>query len=112
MQPLHWMILGVLVIVLVIVVAYLLYKSGFRLTELKLKWGIGEASMKREPGDKHTPAAEAEKPPPAGRFSISARDGGVVENAHIKAPADAPAEVTQEAEGKGSKVKNSRIELE
>ncbi|GIK56893.1 MAG: hypothetical protein HND44_05975 [Chloroflexi bacterium] len=112
MQPLSWIILGILIVVLVLLVAYLFYKSGFRLTELKLKWGIGEASMKREPGDKKAPAVTAEKLPGPGHFSQQTSDGGVVEGSHIKAPANAPVEVTQEAKGEGSKVKNSRIELE
>lgn len=112
MQPLSWIISGVLVVVLVLLVAYLFYKSGFRLTELKLKWGIGEASMKREPGKPASPAAKEQEPSAVSQFSQEASGGGVVEDASIKAPADASVQATQKAEGEGSKLKKVRIDLE
>jgi len=57
-------ILVIIGLILVLAIAWSLYKSGFRLEELKVKLGLAEATMKREAGNKK-PAAPAAAAPTA-----------------------------------------------
>jgi hypothetical protein len=85
------------------VIAFAVYKAGFRPTKVKVKTGLLEAEMER------SPRAESTSPP---QFSQEATDGGMIRKANIKAPAGSPASATQKAEGKGSRLEETRIELE
>ena len=94
-------------VVIVAVVAWILYKLGFRVKELTAKAGPLEAKMQR---DQDT-AKKAGTPLHRTEAAQDAVDGGQIKDSHIRAPADAAAKLTQKAAGPGSSITGSDIEL-
>lgn len=107
-----WII--VIAIVVVPLIAWLLYKAGFKVKKVKLKAPWIEADMEREtekdPGDKTEPVK-----PASSRMRTEAAqealDGGVIEDSNIKGSADSGAKLKQKASGEGSKITGSDITL-
>jgi|GEM_PF-4751726 len=103
-------IITLIVIIIIAAVAFGIYKAGFRTTKVKVKTGLLEAEMERTPtGDKDD---KAEEPVLRTKASQEATDGGVIRKSTIKASADSGVEAIQKAEGEGSRVDDSRIELD
>ena len=107
----------IIILLAVLVIAGLslaLYRTGFRLRELKLKWGFGEAKLERAPDaapDAGTPE-EPPTPPTATTAEQRATQGGVIRRSSIRAPADSGAQATQQASGQGSRIEDTSITLE
>jgi len=97
------------IIVLIAIIAWLLYKAGFKVKEVTAKAGPLEAKMER-PGTSNPAKAGGT---PAGRTEVSqkAGDGGVIRKSGISAPAQSNARVDQQSKGEGSRIDDSPIEL-
>lgn len=97
-----------IVIVLAIavgVIAFALYKLGFSVNKLKVKFGLVEVEAGRKPAnDKASPLTGP-------KIDQRATAGGVIEESGITAPADSAAEITQQAKGEKSKIDDSPIKL-
>ena len=95
------------VAVVVAVIAWLLYKAGFKIKEITAKAGPLEAKMERKPGA-NSKAASLKQSTVA---TQEATAGGRIKNSTIKAPAEAGAKLKQQAKGTGSSISDSNIEL-
>jgi hypothetical protein len=96
---------------LIAVIAWGIYKTGFRATKMTVKTGLLEAEMERAPGDP-TAATQPAPPPPAGpKVRQRAGDGGAITASGISAPADSAADIDQQAKGEGSQIDDSPINL-
>jgi Tfp pilus assembly protein PilE len=94
------------IVIIIVALAYILYRARFRITEITAKTGPLEMKMERTP----TTDTSAEPSPPA-QFSKEATDGASVENATIEASPDATASAKQKAEGPGSRLKDVDIRI-
>jgi hypothetical protein len=95
------------IVVGIVVIAWLLYKAGFKVKEVTAKAGLLEAKMERATGV----TQNAEAPIPRTEATQEATDGGRIEGSTIKGPADSGASLKQKAEGDGSSISDSTIEL-
>lgn len=96
---------------LIAVIAWGIYKAGFRATRMKVKTGLLEAEMERTPGQP-LPTADPAPPPPAGpKVRQRAGAGGAITDSGITAPAASAADIDQEAKGEGSRIDDSPINL-
>ncbi|PID85934.1 MAG: hypothetical protein CSB13_05555 [Chloroflexi bacterium] len=113
MNPAMTLISIVILLVMIGGAAYLLYRSGFRLTKLKAKLGIVDAEIERIPPPDHETTKENEdvNTSPA-QFIQKATDGGTIEKARIKGKADSGARAEQRASGKGSRLHDVKIDIE
>ena len=112
MNPATLTILVIVGILLVGLLAFGVYKAGFRVKGGKIKTPVAEFDLERTPGDAEE-AAETGTPPPARtEAEILAREGGQVEDGSISAPADSGARAAIKASGKESQVKKGKIKLD
>lgn len=95
------------IIIIIAAIAWFLYKANFRAKEITMKVGPLEAKMERE--SKTDPKTGIEKQHT--EASQEATDGGRIKDTTIKAPAESGAKLKQKAEGEGSSITNSGIEL-
>jgi hypothetical protein len=100
-------LVSVSIIAIIIVIAWLLYKANSRAKEITVKAGVFEAKMERDIGIN----PKAGPPTPHTQATQEAIAGGRIEDATIKAPADSGATAKQKAEGEGSSITGSDIEL-
>lgn len=99
-----------ILIVVIAVVAYLLRKAGFTVNKIKAMIpGVVEVEAERSSG---TPPDSASSTGSPAQFTQEATDGGEINKARIKAPADSSAGASQKASGKDSKLDDVKIELE
>ena len=108
MDPTTVSLIVIIVIVVVAVIAWLLYKAGFKTKELTVKAGMVEAKMERETG-KDSP--QPQTPPARTEVRQTAGDGGVIRKSGISAPAQGNAQINQESTGEGSRIDDSPINL-
>jgi hypothetical protein len=102
------LILGALIIV---VIAFALYKAGFRPTEITVKTGPVEAKMKRTLAQSgESEAATSAKPATPIQFSQEAINSSEIRKSSIKAPADSSASASQKAED-DSRLDDAHIKL-
>lgn len=111
MNPTTIILIVITLLVVIGLLAWLVYKAGFRATEMTVKAGLVETKMERTPGDK--PAAADDTAPPAPRTEASqeALDGGQIDESTIRAPADSGAKLQQKAKGPDSRISGGEIEL-
>lgn len=95
-------------IVVVVVIAWLLYKAGFKVKEVTAKAGPLEAKMERDTGVN----SRTEMPTSRTEATQEAMDGGRIKDSTIKAPAESGAKLKQKAEGDESSITGSSIELD
>jgi hypothetical protein len=95
------------VAVVIAVIAWLIYKAGFKPKEITVKTGLVEAKMERETGSD----AKPETPRPRTEATQEALEKGRIKDSKIKAPAESGAKLKQKAEGEGSSIAGSDIEL-
>lgn len=108
MSPTLIAVLILAVLIIIAVIAFALYKAGFTLDKLKVKLGMVEAEASR--GDKSRP--DKKPAPPIGpKIRQQAKEGGVITESGIAAPADSAAEIDQQAQGEKSKIDDSPIKL-
>lgn len=103
---------GLVVIAIVVVIAliaFALYKAGFSVDKIKAKLPMFEmeASRKKDEATQTDNAAPAAGP----KISQRAEDGGVISGSGISAPADAAADIDQQAKDRKSKIDDSPINL-
>jgi hypothetical protein len=101
------LVLGVLIIIAVI--AFALYKTGFTLDKLKVKLGMVEAEASRKP--KTIPDTKEAALPTGTKIRRRVTEGGSIKKSGITAPADSAAEIDEQAKGKKSKIDDSPIKL-
>ncbi|RLC98655.1 MAG: hypothetical protein DRI77_04535 [Chloroflexi bacterium] len=101
-------VVGFIIVVIVAVVAWLLYKAGFKVTEVTTKTGPLEAKMKRNPDEK---PSKAESPTSRVEVYQKAGRGGVICESGISAPGQSNARIEQHSNGKGSRIDDSPIKL-
>jgi hypothetical protein len=100
------LILGALIII--VMIAFALYKAGFTLDKLKVKLGMVEAEASRK-----KPSSGKKAAPPTGpKIRQQTKEGGVITKSGITAPATSAAEIDQQAQGKESKIGESPIKLD
>lgn len=110
MNPTVALILGgIAVVIIIAIIAWLLFKAGFKPKELTVKAGPVEAKMERDTGAAPPPATAH---PPRAEARQQASDGGQIDNSNITLPADSGAKASQKAEGTGSSISNSDIKIE
>ncbi len=100
-------VVGIIVIV-VAIIAWLLYKAGFKVKEIKAKAGPLEATMKRKPDEK---PSKAKGPTSRVEVSQEASGGGVIRESGISAPGQSNAQIKQHSNGKRSRIDDSPIKL-
>lgn len=102
------LIIGAIVI-LVIVIAFAFYKAGFSVDKIKAKLPMFEmeASRKKDEATQTDNTAPVAGP----KISQRAEDGGAISGSGISAPADAAADIDQQAKGQKSKIDDSPINL-
>jgi hypothetical protein len=102
-------VVGVVVAIAVVaVIAWLLYKAGFKVKEVTAKAGPLEAKMERPTGED---AAKAGTQTSRIEVSQKAGEGGVIHKSGISAPAQSNADIDQQSTGEGSRIDDSPIEL-
>ncbi len=111
MNPTTFTISIIVLVVLVMGVAFLLYKSDFRLTKLKATLGFVEAEMERQASDDEDESNTTEKGKETPQFVQEATDGGQIEKAEINTTDASGASATQRARGKDSKLTNVKINI-
>ena len=113
MDPLTIVLLILVGIVIVAIIAWLIYKAGFRVGEITLKTCLLEAKMKRKPTGERRAASQArQQAPPRTEATQEASAGGQIIDTTITAPADSGAKLKQTAEGEGSKIEGSHIKVD
>ena len=95
------------IIIIIAVIAWLLYKANFKPKEITVKAGVVEAKMERDTGVN----PKAETSTPRTEATQEATAGGRIKDATINAPAESGARLKQKAEGDGSSITGSNIEL-
>ncbi len=99
-------------IIIIALIAWGIYKAGFRATKVTVKTGVLEAEMERPPSQPEGVGLQAEPGPPTGpKIHQRASDGGAITQSGITAPANAAAEIDQQAKGPESKIDDSPIKL-
>jgi hypothetical protein len=98
----------VLGVVIIAVVAYMLFRAGFRVDKIKAKLPIMEMEASRTPTTAETSVDETEA---SLKIRQQASEGGVITESGITAPADSDAEIDQKAKGEKSKIDDSPIKL-
>lgn len=107
MSPTTVTLIVIVVIIIVAIVAWFVYKAGFKAKEITVKTGLMEAKLERS-----SPAAEKpEVPTIRTEAAQEALQGGKIKDSNIKAPADSGAKLRQRAENEGSSITGSDIEL-
>jgi len=102
-----WIVVLVLAIVtLIVIVAWVLYKLGFRLDKLKAKLGIVEIETSRTASKTASNIQES-----GTNVTQKASEGAEIIRSGISAPADSSAKVAQQAQGEKSKIEDSPIKL-
>jgi hypothetical protein len=100
------------VIVVIAVIAWLLYKAGFKPKEITVKAGPLEAKMERSPAAAGTATEKQDTPKARTEATQEALQGAHIDNSTITAPADSGAKLKQKAEGEGSSITGSTIQLD
>lgn len=99
-------------VIIIALVTWGVYKAGFRTTKVKVKTGVLEAEMERTPSRPAGVEPQTEASPPIGpKIHQRASDGGVISQSGITTPANAAAEIDQQAKGPESKIDDSPIKL-
>lgn len=99
------------VLIVTAVIAFALYKAGFRTTKWKVKTGLFEADLERTSGDRENAAEPPQAVPFRTEASQEAGDGGVIRKGRLSAPAESGARLGQKATGQGSRIDDSEIKL-
>lgn len=101
-------LIAVGMVVLVVVVAWLIRRSGFSVEEITAKTGPLEVKMKHQSGA-DTPKTKT----PADRTEVvqTASEGGVIHKSGIKAPAQSNSKIDQQSRREGSLIDDSPIEI-
>jgi hypothetical protein len=98
----------VLGVVIIAVVAYMLFRAGFRVDKIKAKLPMMEMEASRTTTTAETSPDKTEASP---KIRQQASEGGVITESGITAPADSDAEIDQKAKGEKSKIDDSPIKL-
>ena len=99
------LVLGIFIIISA--VAFALYKAGFTVNKLKVKFGLVEVEAGRSKPTPDKKAASSTGP----KIRQRATEGGVIKESGITAPANSAAEIGQQAKGEKSKIDDSPIKL-
>ena len=97
----------ILVIAIIGVVAYALYKARFRVDKITAKIpGVVDVQASRAEEETAPDAQDAKL-----KISQEAEDGGTISKSGITAPAEAKADIAQRAAGEEAEINDSPIEL-